>query len=205
MQPIGAEMMTASNREMTDELTVDPVLRMRSRFWRTTDDAKEVLHVETWVDPGGGVTPHIHPAMEERFEVLEGRPEFLAGRSWKETRPGETVLVAPGTRHAFRNRGGEVAHLVCQATPPSTLQEFLEDAAGLSRAGAITRRALPRSLDGLLQAAVMVHHYRDMVTLLAPLPPPAIQRLVIPPLARAGERRGYRAGSIGRGAQAQQN
>ena len=44
----------------------------------------------------------------------------------------------------------------------------------------------------------MAHHYRDMVTLLAPLPPPAIQRLVIPPLARAGERRGYRAGSIGR-------
>ncbi len=79
---------------------------------------------------------------------------------------------------------------MCHATPPSTLQEFLEDAAALSRAGAITRRALPRSLDGLLQAAVMAHHYRDMVTLLAPLPPPAIQRLVIPPLARAGERRG---------------
>jgi hypothetical protein len=78
------------------------------------------------------------------------------------------------------------------------LQEFLEDAAALSRAGAITRRALPRSVDGLLQAAVMADHYRDMVTLLAPLPPPAIQRVVIPPLARAGERRGHRAGQIGR-------
>jgi quercetin dioxygenase-like cupin family protein len=188
----------ASNGEMTDKLTEDPVLRMRSRFWRTTDDTDEVLHVETWVDPGGGVTPHIHPAMEERFEVLDGRPEFLAGRSWKETRPGDTVLVAPGTRHAFRNRSGEVAHFVCHATPPSTLQEFLEDAAALSRAGGITRRAFPRSLDGLLQAAVMVHHYRDMVTLLAPLPPPAIQRLLIPPLARAGKRRGHRARSIRR-------
>jgi quercetin dioxygenase-like cupin family protein len=190
--------MMATGGEMTDEFTEDPVLRMRSRFWRTTDDTEEVLHVETWVDPGGGVTPHVHPAMEERFEVLDGRPEFLAGRSWKETRPGETVVVPPGTRHAFRNRSGEVAHFVCHATPPSTLQEFLEDAAALSRAGGITRRALPRSLDGLLQAAVMAHHYRDMVTLLAPLPPPAIQRLVIPPLARAGERRGHRAGSIGR-------
>jgi quercetin dioxygenase-like cupin family protein len=188
--------MTSS--EMTGELTEDPVLRMRSRFWRTTEDAGEVLHVETWVDPGGGVTPHVHPAMEERFDVLEGRPEFLAGRKWKHVGPGETAVVAPGTRHAFRNRTGETAHFVCHATPPSTLQEFLEDAAALSRAGGITRRALPRSLDGLLQAAVMAHHYRDMVTLLAPLPPPAIQRLIIPPLARAGERRGYRAGSIGR-------
>jgi quercetin dioxygenase-like cupin family protein len=190
--------MIAINGEMTDELIEDPVLGMRSRFWRTTEDGGEVLHVETWVDPGGGVTPHIHPAMEERFEVLDGRPEFLAGRSWNESRAGQTVLVPPGTRHAFRNRSGEVAHFVCRATPPSTLQEFLEDAAALSRAGAITSRALPRSLDGLLRAAVMVHHYRDMVTLLAPLPPPAIQRLVMPPLARAGERRGYRAGSIGR-------
>jgi quercetin dioxygenase-like cupin family protein len=186
------------NGEMAYELTEDPVLRMRSRFWQTSEDGDEVLNVETWVDPGGGVTPHVHPAMEERFEVLEGRPEFLAGRRWKQTRPGDTVLVAPGTRHAFRNRSGEVAHFVCHAKPPSTLQPFLEDAAALSRAGGISRRALPRNLDGLLQAAVMAHHYRDMVTLLAPLPPPAIQRVVIPPLARAGERRGFRAGSIGR-------
>jgi quercetin dioxygenase-like cupin family protein len=191
-------MAMATSGKSTDELTVDPVLRMRSRFWRTSDNTNEVLHVETWVDPGGGVTPHVHPAMEERFEVLGGRPQFLAGRKWKEFEPGQTILVPPGTRHAFRNRSAEVAHFVCQVTPPSTLQEFLEDAAALSRAGGITRRALPRNLDGLLQAAVMAHHYRDMVTLLAPLPPPAIQRLVIPPLARAGERRGYRAGNIGR-------
>ena len=188
----------ATHGEMTSELTEDPVLRMRSRFWRTTEEGHEVLHVETWVDPGGGVTPHIHPAMEERFEVVDGRPEFLAGRRWNVAEAGETVVVPAGTRHAFRNRGSEVAHLLCSARPPSTLQEFLEDAAALSRAGAITRRALPSSLGGLLQAAVMVHHYRDMVTLLAPLPPPAIQRLVMPALARAGERRGYRAGNIGR-------
>lgn len=185
---------------MTDELIEDPVLRMRSRFWRTNDDdgGGEVLHVETWLDPGGGVTPHIHPAMEERFDVLEGTVEFLGGRRWKAYRAGETAVVPPGTRHAFRNRGDQVARFVAHATPPSTLQEFLEDTAALSRSGGITRRAFPRSVDSLLQAAVMIHHHRDMVTLLAPLPPPAIQRLVIPPLARAGARRGHRAGSIGR-------
>ena len=36
----------------------DPVLKQRLRFRRTTDvDGGPVLHVETWVDPGGGVTP----------------------------------------------------------------------------------------------------------------------------------------------------
>jgi len=30
-----------------------------------------------------------------------------------------------------------------------------------------------------------------------PLPPPAIQRIVLPPLARLGARRGYKAGQLG--------
>jgi quercetin dioxygenase-like cupin family protein len=75
--------------------------------------------VETWVDPGGGVTPHLHPAMEERFEMLEGRLSFLAGRKWSSAGPGETVVVPAGVRHAYRNKGNETApHGVpCPATP----------------------------------------------------------------------------------------
>jgi quercetin dioxygenase-like cupin family protein len=177
-------------------VVVDPVLRQRLSFRRAVDeDGGEVLHIEVWVDPGGGVPPHIHPAMEERFDVLAGAPSFLAGRKWQTAGPGETVVVPPGTRHAYRNTGNEVAHIICHARPPSSLQGFLEDAAALGRAGKLTRHALPKSPSALLQAAVMAHHYRDMVVLgFPPLPPPAIQRLVIPALARLGERRGYRAG-----------
>jgi quercetin dioxygenase-like cupin family protein len=183
---------------MSQRVVEDPVLRQRLSFQRTTgEDGAEVLHVEMWVDPGGGVPPHIHPAMEERFEVLEGRPSFLAGRTWRTGSPGETVVVPAGVRHAYRNRSDEVAHVICHASPPSSLQEFLEDAAALGRAGKLTSNALPKSPGALLQAAVMAHHYRDMVTLLfPPMPPPAIQRLVIPGLARLGERRGHRAGQF---------
>jgi quercetin dioxygenase-like cupin family protein len=178
----------------------DPVLRQRFTFTRTKDDDGEVLHIETWVDPGGGVTPHIHPAMEERFEVLAGRPRFLAGKDWRTAEPGETVVVPAGVRHAYRNNGDAVVHMVCHARPPSTLAEFLEDTAALSRSGKLTRQALPKSPSALLEAAVMVQHYRDMVVLLfPPLPPPSIQRLVMPALARLGARRGYRAGHIGEG------
>lgn len=176
----------------------DPALSQRLSFSRTVDeDGGEVLHVEMWVEAGGGVPPHIHPAMEERFDVLAGRPSFLAGKEWRTADPGETVVAPPGVRHAYRNTGDEVAHVICHARPPSSLQEFLEDAAALGRAGKLTRHGLPKSPSALLQAAVMAHHYRDMVVLgFPPLPPPAIQRLVIPPLARLGERRGYRAGRI---------
>jgi quercetin dioxygenase-like cupin family protein len=182
--------------DLTGPLVEDPVFRCRYRFSRTRDeDGGEVQHVEMWVDPGGGVSPHIHPSMEERFNVVAGRPEFLAGRRWQVAEAGETVVVPPGTRHAFRNRGDDVAHVRCEARPPSTLQAFLEDVAGLSRAGKLTRVGLP-SPSGLLEAVVLAHHYRDMVVLLFPSPPRPVQRLLFPPLARLAERRGRRAGEF---------
>lgn len=181
---------------MPERVVEDPVLRQRFSFRRTTgEDGGEVLQVETWVDPGGGVTPHIHPAMDERFEVLAGSASFLAGRKWQTASPGEVVVVPAGVRHAYRNTGDEVAHMVCEARPPSSLQEFLEDAAALGRAGKITRHGIPKGASALLLGAVLAHHYRDMVVLLfPPMPPPLLQRLLFPTLARLGERRGYEAG-----------
>jgi quercetin dioxygenase-like cupin family protein len=169
----------------------DPVLRQRFAFTRTSDDQGEVLHVETWVDPGGGVTPHVHPTIEERFEVLAGRLSFLAGRKWQEAGAGETVVVPAGTRHAYRNEADAEAHIVCHARPPSTLQAFLEETVALSQAGKITRAGLPKGFGALLEAAALAERHRDMVTLLfPPLPPPAIQRLVMPRLAQMARKRG---------------
>jgi quercetin dioxygenase-like cupin family protein len=173
----------------------DPVLRQRYRFTRTTELDGEVLHVETWVDPGGGVTPHRHPAMEERFEVLAGTPSFLSGRRWSEATPGETAVVPAGTRHAYRNRSDAPIHFVCHVRPPSSLEPFLTDVAALSRAGLITRQGIPKGPRGLLFGAALIEGYRDMAELLGPtLPPPRLQRMLFAPVARLAERRGIRAG-----------
>jgi quercetin dioxygenase-like cupin family protein len=175
----------------------DPVLGHRLSFERTTNETgDEVLRIEMWVDPGGGVPPHIHPTHEERFEVLSGRPSFLAGRKWQTAGPGQVVGVPPGLRHAYRNHGDQVAHVVCQARPPSqSLQDFLEDTAALSRAGKLTRRGLPKTPSALLQAAVIIEQHKHMTVLLfPPMPPPWLQRLVFPPLARLAARRGYKPG-----------
>ena len=181
---------------MAQHLVEDPVFGIRYRFERSADpDGGEVQHVEMWVDPGGGVPPHLHPSMEERFTVVSGHAELLAGRRWRPAGPGDTVVVPAGTRHAFRNRGDAVAHLRAEARPPSTLQAFLEDVAGLSRAGKLTRLGLPKPT-ALLEAAVLAHHYRDMVTLLFPSPPPVVQRRLFPPLAHFAQRRGHRAGEF---------
>ncbi|HYV15142.1 MAG TPA: cupin domain-containing protein [Conexibacter sp.] len=181
---------------MDPQIVEDPVFKHRLKFERGTDEqGREAVIVEMWVDPGGGVTPHIHPAMEERFTVLDGRAEFLAGRTWVGADPGETVVVPAGMRHAYRNRGDVVAHVRCVAAPADPgLEDFLTRAAAMGRAGKLTRHGIPKGLGALLEAAVMLQRNREMVTILfPPLPPPWIQRLLVPPLARLGERRGYGA------------
>jgi quercetin dioxygenase-like cupin family protein len=187
---------------MDPQIVEDPVLKHRLKFERVTEaDGTEAVHVEMWVDPGGGVPAHVHPAMEERFTVLDGRAEFLSGKRWISAAPGETVVVPAGTRHAYRNRGTEVAHVLCVASPADPgLEGFLTDAAALAREGKLTKHGIPTSLTGALQAAVMVSEYGDMVEMgFPPMPPAPIARLLLTPLARLGARRGYRAGHFAEG------
>lgn len=177
------------------ELVEDPVLRTRYRFdRRTSADGEPYVEVELWCDPGGGVTPHVHPTQSERFEILEGRAQLLSGRTWNELGPGEAIDVPAGTRHAFRNRGSETVHFRCEARPPESLEAFLTDAAALSQQGKLMRPGLPRGLGGLLGAAVLAKRYRDSTRL--GLPPVWVQKLLLDPLVPLAERRGYRAGRM---------
>src|SRR3954466_9815039 len=78
----------------------------RVTFVRTAaDTGGELLVLElVWPRPGKRAGEHVHPGMEERYEVLSGTaafridraPEFTAG-------PGQTVTVPPGTPHLAWN------------------------------------------------------------------------------------------------------
>ena len=181
---------------MPESVIEDPVLRQRYVFRQRADEqGAEFIEVEMWVEPGGGVVPHIHPDFEERFKVMSGLLTFGVGRDKVVAGPGDAAVVAPGVRHTYRNTGSELAHVMCEARPPRPeLQQFLEDAAALGRAGKYTRHALPKSFSGLLALAVMARHYRPTTRILRP--PVFLQRLALDPFARLGERRGYRPGSF---------
>ena len=139
----------------------DPVLKQRYRFERRGD----VVRVEAWVDPRGGVTPHRHPRMEERFEVRAGEITFTLGRRKLRARAGESVVVPAGTRHAYRNTGAVEAHLVADAEPGLELQEFLEAVAELSLARRINRFGMPTGPRAAVEAAVVAARYRETVEL----------------------------------------
>jgi hypothetical protein len=137
--------------------------------------------------------PVLKQRYEERFHVLEGEVSFLVGRKWITTPAGETAVVPKGTRHSYKNRSDEPAHMVCDAVPPvEGLEGFLQDAAALSRAGKFLAPGIPRNPSGAMAAAVLAYHYREDTLLLSP--PPFLQKLLGDPLARFAEKRGYRAG-----------
>jgi hypothetical protein len=157
-------------------LIEDPVLKQRYRFERRG----ERLWIEAWVEPGGGVTPHVHPSMEERFTVLEGEIEFLVGRRWQRL---DEVFVPPGTRHAYRNAGTTVAHMTTDVDPALELQGFLEGVAELSQARKINRFGLPTGPRAAVEAAQLAVRYRETVELGFPPWP------VVAALARLGRSR----------------
>jgi quercetin dioxygenase-like cupin family protein len=176
---------------MARELIEDPVGRQRLRFERVHDEnGTDVLLIEDWVDPGGGVPPHIHPDQEERFLVLEGEVTFTLGRSKRRAGPGQTVVVPPNTRHAFQNSGSETAHMRVRARPSHDLEDFLTETAALGREGHIGRLGqlrFPRRPSSVPRLASFLRRYRAHTVIL--MPPPLVQRVAMDPLARLAERR----------------
>lgn len=176
--------MSQINKPRASELVEDPLFRQHYRFSR----AEEVLRVEMWTEPGGGVfAEHYHPSQEERFEVLEGEITFTVEGTKRRAAAGETVVVAPGVKHAFQNSGSEPARLISEVQPALRLQENIEAGAAMARDGKLSKRGNPTGFGALVEAAEISQRFRDTTVLCSP--PPAFQRVAFPILARLGRRR----------------
>jgi hypothetical protein len=172
------------------ELVEDPVLGMRyAMSWKG-----DVLVHDCWVDPGAFTPEHIHPTIEERFEVIEG--DFLFRVEGEELRAGagDKPVVRPGQRHGFENVGETEGHLRTEIDPGLTMQGFFEESAALARAGKYTligRRAVPKGVSGALAMSEFSDRYSDVTMLTSP--PRILQRTLMGPLARLQRRRGGNA------------
>jgi mannose-6-phosphate isomerase-like protein (cupin superfamily) len=78
----------------------------------------------TWTRSGRRALAHIHPSMEERWEVLEGRAQFTIGGVGHVAGPGDVVVAAPGTRHLAWNPTGEPVRLRIEMRPALRWREF---------------------------------------------------------------------------------
>jgi mannose-6-phosphate isomerase-like protein (cupin superfamily) len=164
---------------MNSEFIDDPLFRQRYRFGRDGD----VLRVEIRTEPGGGVVAdHVHPQLEERYEVRKGEVTFRVDGKPMVAGPGAKVVVAAGVRHSFQNTGNDTAHVDVEADPALRLRESIEEGAALARAERFSATGKPRSLRALVEVAALAHRFRETVILSSP--PPLVQRLVFPLLAR---------------------
>jgi quercetin dioxygenase-like cupin family protein len=175
------------------EVVRDPARRQRYVF-RRTGGANEILEAEVWAEPGGDVPEHVHPSQEERFEVLSGFVAFFVAGVEQRASAGETIVVPPGTAHSFLNDGEVEAHLLVRVTPGLDLQEFLEAAAGLARAGKITSGGAPRSLRALIELAMLAKRFRHCTYLTKP--PLPVQIALTAPIAAIGRAAGYKTGDL---------
>jgi mannose-6-phosphate isomerase-like protein (cupin superfamily) len=164
---------------MNSEFIEDPLFSQRYRFSRDG----EVLRIEIRTEPGGGVlADHVHPQLEERYEVLEGEVTFRVDGTPVVAGPGAKVVVAAGARHSFQNTGTDTAHLEVEAEPALRLRESIEDGASLAQTEKLTATGKPKSLRALIELAALAHRYRETVILSSP--PPALQRRLFPLLSR---------------------
>ncbi len=75
---------------------------------------------------GLGAPLHVHDTMTETFAVEEGTLEIdLGGGRVRVLSPGESIAIAPGTPHGFRNPGDVPAVFVTTADPGEGLETFL--------------------------------------------------------------------------------
>lgn len=172
--------------EPGSERIQDPIHRVAYSFRRQGQS----LWVFTWLEPGGHLPEHFHPAYEERWETLEGTVRVKLAGGWRDLHPEHgPIVVEPSVRHELANTSGQPAHLRTEVIPGGRLEEFLTETARAAREGLYNERNLPTSLRGALWVAEVAHRFRDQTVMCSPAP--ALQRLLVPPVAWVARRRGY--------------
>lgn len=157
----------------------DPIHRVSYSFRPEGSD----LWVYTWLENGGHLPEHYHPSLEERWETLEGSARVKLDGTWRDLVAADgPILVARNVRHELKNESGRLARMRTRVTPAGRLEEFLAESARAAREGLYNARNLPTGVRGATWIAEFALRFRDETVMTSP--PPALQRLVLPLLAR---------------------
>jgi quercetin dioxygenase-like cupin family protein len=165
----------------------NPITGERVTFLKTSaeTDGKLVV-IDTTVAPDGAVAAeHLHPHQSERFEILSGEVEFKLGKEFIVARPGDVLMVEPGTPHRFRNLSDEEIRFRTEVRPALSFEAFLQTMFGLASDGKTNKKGLPNPF----HLAVIMNEQFDLVRL--PFPPAWVQRTGLAFGAPLGRLLGY--------------
>jgi quercetin dioxygenase-like cupin family protein len=130
---------------------------------------------------------HRHPALTERFTVLEGELTMKLDGQTSILREGESAVVEPGAWHDWWNARDRDARVRVEISPGERFTYMIETMFGLARLGYTNTKGMPYPL----QLALTAREFSDVIVFRSP--PPAVQRALFGALEPIARRRGYRA------------
>jgi quercetin dioxygenase-like cupin family protein len=102
--------------------------------------SEELLAMEARYAPSRAKPPeHYHPSQEETFTGISGTIKVRVDGVERTLGPGETLTIAPGSRHAFWNSGSEPATVRWEVRPALRTERMFRE---LAAAGSTAKQAL---------------------------------------------------------------
>jgi len=171
------------------EVFENPVTRERATLLELPfDNPDEHATAELTALVGARVVgEHVHPAIVERFTVLEGELTVKRDGSTSILREGQSATIEPGVWHDWWNASDRDARVRVEVTPGVRFAHMIETLFGLARLGHTNGKGLPDPL----QLSLFALEFSDVIVFRKP--PPAVQRVIFGALAPIARRRGYRA------------
>lgn len=149
----------------------NPITGERIVFVRTAaETGGELLEFEDfWTKPGHRAPEHVHPKMEESWEVLSGRPCFRIAREEILARAGDIVVAPPGIPHMGWNAGDDEVYIKVRMRPALRWEEFMVKLFEMAESGRVDESGTP-------EPALMMQLLTEFADEIAPPPantPPA--------------------------------
>lgn len=164
----------------------NPVSGERMAFRKTAaETGGRSLTLDLYLTPDGHVpATHVHPVVEERFTVLQGRMRFRRGLRRVVAHEGDVVTVPPGALHRFANAGPGPAHVLVEIEPALRMEDLFETTMALAKEA----RTLPNGMPKPLEMALFLREFEREIRV--PLVPWRLIRLLTAPLAALARRWG---------------
>ena len=160
-----------------------PGLGVSVEFRQTTEETKgELVEFDLVGRPRGFITlPHVHPAQQERHEVIEGSLVIRRGGLERLLAPGDVVETPAGTPHSHRGARDGACRVRVQTRPAGAIEAWLERIAAMDRDGQLLPGGWPRPV----AAARFLLDFEGEAH--ASVPPLAVQQATARAVLRAHE------------------
>ena len=171
------------------EVWENPVTRERAtilEFPSTNPEGRAAAELTALVG-ARVVGEHRHPALVERFTVLEGELTVKRDGQTSILGEGETAVVEPGVWHDWWNASDRDARVRVEVTPGERFALMIETLFGLARLGYTNTKGMPHPL----QLALVAREFSDVIVFRSP--PLAVQHALFGVLAPLARWRGFRA------------